>query len=253
MKALTYVLILGLAFGLRAGNPLDEVLTGEFHQRLARIERLGTQLSEPQLARLLDWLQTPQTEPGEATFKNDLLNVLRRQDTPVPGLSACLRAIYADPTQSLTMRDYALQHLAALGEDQETLWQATALRDSSLAGTALLALARAGADPDRLRPLALQLASDQQASELTRLPALRVCAQFACPEAAELARDLLHARVGFSLKLAAIATLGELGEPADIPQLRALERGGPQWFRPATARALALLEAKTRPSQRSGS
>jgi hypothetical protein len=229
------------------------VLTGEFHQRLARIESLGTQLSEPQLARLLDWLQTPQPEPGEATFKNDLLNVLRRQDKSVPGLSACLRAIYADPTHSLTMRDYALQHLAALGEDQDTLWQATAQRDGSLAGTALLALARAGADPDRLRPLALQLASDHQASELTRLPALRVCAQFACPEAVELARDLLHARVGFSLKLAAIATLGDLGEPADIPQLRALELSGPHWFRPATARALALLEAKTRPSQRSGS
>ncbi len=253
MTARTALLLLGLVVNLSAGTSLDEVLTGEFHQRLERIHQLSTDLGDAELARLLAWLATPQPEPGEATLKNDLLNVLRRQDQPVQGLAATLRAIYENPAQSLTMRDYALQHLTALGEDPATLWQATAERDSSLAGTALLALARAGEDPARLTALALRIASDTTACEQARLPALRVCAQFGCPEAAPLARELLHARAGFSLKLAAIATLGELGDADDIPVLRELQASGPRWFQPATARALALLGAKRDPHQRSGS
>jgi len=217
----------------------DEEL--DFHQRLALIHQLSANLPEQDIQRFLNWIRCPSGEPGEATLKNDLLNVLRAQEQPVAELAPILSAMIADPSFSHTLRDYAVQHLGTLPGNENVLWQATVERGGSIAGTALLALFRLEADPGRLGRLALSVATDDRADDSARIPALRICGRLALNEVVPTARALIEGGSTISLQLAAVATLGELGEHRDLALLGKLLEGDQERLKPAAARALWLL------------
>jgi len=216
--------------------------TGDFHDRLQAIHQLPSNLGRNALKPLFKFLETPTGEPGEAVLKNDLLNALRAQSQPPRKLTQTLRAIYQNKAHSPQIRDYAVQHLGAWHRRTEnresvrsTLWQACDEGESSIAGTALLALLRlnrsgAPIEADRLKRTALKVASQDAHSALSRLSALRVCGELGVSEAGTIAREILKNRhPDVSLQLAAVATLGELGQPADralLEQLTAHPRLG---------------------------
>lgn len=245
-------------FCLLLAGPTEDVtrpiLEGDFHDRLAAIASMRTPLPSPAVETFKEWLAAPNSETGSATLKNDLINVLRRQQPAIPGLSDLLISIYQNPAHDQTMRDYAVQHMAALHgtgpKVEATLWEATQETQSSVAGTALLALHRRQADRARLMQTALKMAADAQAAEWARIPALRVCGHLEVPGSAQVARDLLNGEASASVKMAAIATLGEVGDVTDIPMLENIRYGSQQRLVPAVERALNLLRGIHQPAGR---
>lgn len=202
---------------------------GDFHERLATAHSLPEDLSQDRLQALCAWLVDATHEPGEATLKNDVLNRLRAQKQPVAELGSLLMAMVEDDTMSLTLRDYALQHLGTLPASRlkdtpvsQTLWQATRQHQDSRAGTALLALARRQAMNPEVATRALELARLEEASVQTRIPALLVCGQLGQRGVLPIARALTQ-HADQSLAMAAIATLGQVGDYEDLQHLSVLQ------------------------------
>lgn len=203
---------------------------GDFHQRLNAVHQLPDRLSQAQIQQLQNFLTQPSGELGEAALKNDLLNMLRAQSRAPQGLTETLLTIYRDSRHTALMRDYAIQHLGAWqlqsppsSSIRQTLWQACDQTGNSIAGTALLALYRlrnhlSSAERQRLGQQALAIAG-KGASPLSRLTALRICGELELREAGEISRSVLRARSDISLKLSAIATLGDVGVESDLALL----------------------------------
>jgi hypothetical protein len=160
-------------------------------------------------------------------LKNDVLNVL----CVVPGGEAAtavmLLALYSDETQDGGLRDYALQHLVTLSEREPSLgwsahWAAVDGANTELAATALIHLSirhRQGeltaAERTHLETAALRLAADTTAKAPARTTAIQVCGQLKLIAARPLAYDLARSdRAGMPLRIAAVATLGDLGGDA---------------------------------------
>lgn len=202
---------------------------GDFHARLAHAHRLADDLPATRIQALCDWLARPTAEPGEATLKNDALNRLRAQKQSVKQLPELLIAMADNPEMSLTLRDYALQHLGTLSTSRiaespvsQALWQATTWVHDSRAGTALLALARRQSQHPQLGPKALELAGMEDAAVQTRIPALLVCGQLGQRAVLPIARELSQ-DTDQSLAMAAIATLGQVGQHDDLERLVVLQ------------------------------
>lgn len=184
----------------------------------------------------------PQHQEGENWLRNEMLDKLVQQKEVPPGLSDLLVAIYRDSAQDVVMRDYAVQHMAPVygranpeeqARLQTALWQATTETGTSIAGTALLALfdvvsteGRArppGAplsssdastkpvDPARLADTALKLAANDRCGELARITAVQVCGRMQIEQALPVVQQLAQEAPSLPLRIAATATLGDLG------------------------------------------
>ena len=220
-------------------------------QRLHAVRALPNDLSFREQTFLRDFVATPNGRSGEAGLKNEVLNLLRRQQTAPPELAWTLISVFRDQEQSEVLRDYALQHLIAwYPHDRETVRQAlvSALGEtgSSIAGTALLGLHRlAHADTPITSELAasaaLALVHDPDAGELALIAALRVCGAQGAAAALPLTRRLVFIGATDSIRMAAIATLGDLGGREDEQILAAIAAGEETRLVPAAQRALQQL------------
>lgn len=226
---------LGLLFSSKSfadeTHNIDQILTGAFHQRLQAIHHLPADLSKQEVERLLAFLKIPSHQPGIQVLKNDLLNALRSQATPPADLDQVLIEIWQNPSFSLAMRDYAIQHLGAWYEHSQQreliakiLWQATDSPHSSISGTALLALHRlanrgATINQQKLAQQALAIAK-QNINSLATISALRICGERNLQGAASIARSILVNNASVSLQLSALATLGDVGGVEDRELLR---------------------------------
>ena len=188
-------------------------------------------------------------------LKNDILNVLVLRPASAQAVAATLRAIHEDPSQDAGMRDYALQFLAALSltAGAEPQWRAVQGTDPALAATALLQLlsfSREGKlstiDKTRLAQAAAKLASDADQPETSRATALQVCGQLKLTEARPLAWDVARSeRAGYPFRIAAIATLGDLGgDDATQAYLQQLTTGPEVRFRVPAKSALKKFSIK---------
>ena len=210
---------LGQALALDSGLPLAS--------RLKLVHALdAAKLDDTQAAALLAFVVERRTPAGLSAsellaLKNDILNLLSARPASAAPLVTALRAIHDDPAADPGLRDYALQFLAVLSPATgfESQWSAVQGRDPALAATALLQLlsfAREGklpaVDQTRLAEAAARLAADATAPEPSRATALQVCGQLGHAEARPLAWDVARSRqAGMPLRIAAIATLGDLG------------------------------------------
>lgn len=225
--------------GLDSGLPFD--------RRLAAVHALDpARLNDHEAAALLAFVAERRAPAGLSApqvlaLKNDILNVLtaRPHSALAPAVAAALRAIHDDPSQDAGLRDYALQFLAVLSPAAgfEPQWRVAEGDDPALAATAqlqLLSFAREeklpAADKARLAAAAAALAADPAAPEPSRATALQVCGQLGYAEARQLAYDLARdTRAGFPLRIAAIATLGDLaGTDADTRAYLASLTTGPE-------------------------
>lgn len=239
----------------------------DFRLRLKTIHALyGVVVTPEQAAFMRAYVADPAIPEGlnirqVRALKNDVLNVLCAQPGEEEATAAMLRALHTDPTQDPGLRDYALQHLATLTEREPDLgweahWAAVEGNDPALAATALIHLAgldRAGAlgssDRERLKAAALRLASDSSAKDPARTTAIQLCGRLGLTEARTLANDLARdARAGIPLRIAAIATLGDLGGDADAhAYLTALATGSERRLRVPADSALRRFALATNP------
>lgn len=224
---------------------------------LRRIGHLGVNLTGDEVAQAYAFLRLPHSgDAWEAVQKNNLMNVLREQVLPPPGLAALLAEMVASESLSLTVRDYALQHLVAFyprGEDQriiiDTIRSALGQVQTSMAGTAMLGLRRLdpvdnSITPDEVRAAARSIALNERAGELARLTAIRLCGEFGMEEVLPEVRSIVLHEKKTLLRVAAIGALGELGGRKDEALLTPFVDGNQSVLRNAAETALAGLREK---------
>ncbi|HEY9250167.1 MAG TPA: hypothetical protein VIO38_13590 [Rariglobus sp.] len=209
----------------------------DYALRLKAVHALqGSALPPDQAAFLRAFVAAPGI-PTDLTIrqvralKNDVLNVLCVQAGEEAATAEMLRALYADETQDAGLRDYALQHLVTLIDRNpaigwDTHWTAVESDNPALAATAMLHLAaqlRAQSASANLQPFspsalqslssaALRLAADTTAKDPARTTALQVCGQLKLTAARPLAGEIARSdQAGLPLRIAAVATLGDLG------------------------------------------
>lgn len=220
----------------------------EFGKRIEAVYSLGHNLDSAVLDSLFEFLANPNLETGaegrERFLRNEIMDKLVQQETVPDGLANLLLAIYENRQQDIVLRDYALQHMPVAYEKMtdeekaslnEAMWQATAETDSSIAGTALLALldvvgptppsgdvvgsltasvasAAPVDDRTRLAQTALRLASDERCGELARITAVSVCGRLGIREALPAITQSAQSAPSIPLRIAAIAALGDMGD-----------------------------------------
>jgi HEAT repeat protein len=191
-------------------------------------------------------------------LRNELLNRLRDQDAPAEGLTDVLIALYRDRAQEPALRHYALQHMALWyerpAESQqkqitEVLWEATGEMESGLAGTALLSLLRVAqqsgeSDNARLAGTALRLASDDQTDTRARITAVQVCGRLRVSEATPLCGEIARSAASVPLRVAAIATLGDVGGNESENVLQEFDTGSDPRVAVAVRAALSRIEQR---------
>ncbi|MEO0453290.1 MAG: HEAT repeat domain-containing protein [Verrucomicrobiota bacterium] len=166
-------------------------------------------------------------------LKNDILNLLSLRLQDHGPLIEVLEAMMTDPEADPVMRNYAKQFLTALDLGDQNVhashWRAIQKVtsadqgmitevDAHLASTSLIHLHSAHrfgklpeSEKNRLAKSALRLASRQDQPDAARLTALQVCGQLKVQQAADLAMELSQsAEASFPLRIAAIATLGQI-------------------------------------------
>lgn len=236
-----------------------------YAQRLAAVHAAGRTLAErpltpAQAASLRAFVAAPAIPEGLSiqqvrALKNDVLNVLCVQSGGEATTAAMLRALHADESADPGLRDYALQHLVTLSERQPSLgwsthWAAIDGADTALAATALIHLSlrdRQGeltpAERTNLAAAALRLAGDATAKDPARTTAIQVCAQLKLTAARPLAHDLARSdQASMPLRIAAVATLGDLGgDAATHAYLTTLTTGSEKRLRVPAQSALQRL------------
>jgi hypothetical protein len=235
-------------------------------ERLAAIDALSTQIDQANLLRLYAFLRSNSIPKGLQSIhvlalKDELLNVLEKQANPPRELAGVLIDIFNNQKQNALMRDYALQHMAAWysrASDKaqllSRLWTAAQSRENSLPGTALLSLWRISqenprdVDLKKLAGMALDLASDSEADVDGRLSALQLCGQLGWKDALPVALTVAKSdSTPPNFRMAAIATIGDLGTNGQIATLESIETASSHDSGTATAAKAAIKEIKAKP------
>jgi len=228
-----------------------------FDERVAALKKLGQKLSAADIETLREFLNTPLSDfPDQYSLainsvKNDVLGLLMEQEPMPEGLSQDLLAQFNNPETDPVWREYILQFGTSIVEQtllsaqpsngqtgvsapqkekelfREAMFAALDQRDGDLAGTALLGLNRlskkdTSISREEIMRHAVEIAADSDASNLSRLTALRLAAGNECADVLPVARNLAqHAQTDL-LRAAAITTLGDFGEEVDLPLLKTL-------------------------------
>ena len=230
--------------------------------RLQAIHALGTSLTDPETVALLAFLD--QKKPDTATLevldfdalKNDITDVLLKQPVLPGALAPQLLAMYRDTTHDDAWRNYCIQFLARLYprlEEKEQaqvrqLFQDALLeRQKSFSGTALIALKNFADRPEfdraEIGNAAMTLLRAPDTLPYIKATALQVAAILGQPEAPVVARQWLAAPgTEITLRISAIATLGQRGVPGDLAILKPLTRGGDTRIVTAARAAVAKLD-----------
>ncbi|MEI8354329.1 MAG: HEAT repeat domain-containing protein, partial [Lentisphaerota bacterium] len=208
-----------------------------------------------------------QLQPLEfESIRNDTLDALLRQNQLPADLGRQIRKMFNDPGQNAIWRDYCLQHVQPFCEarwktsqpvtdDPEwaaitnAYWWATRETDGTIAGTALIGMRMvAGKYPalskEQVAQRALALAMDDACGEPSRITALRICGQMGQQAVVPQARVLAQTGQSLLLRCAAMATLGDLGEQADMELLQSFSATPDQRVRGIAASALKRLRGR---------
>jgi HEAT repeat protein len=237
--------------------------SSSFAERVAQTRALHSNLTLPEVQALYRYLlvsssAAAQDREQENWLRNELMDKLTSQAMPPPELVQVLVAIYQDPAQDIVMRDYAVQHMrpayVQAGPEQrdllqQALWNAATETDSSVAGTALLALQSLGheykeIDADRLGAVSLNLAGEGRCGELSRITAVQVCGRLGLKQAAPLLTQLAQDADSIPLRIASIAALGDVGDEAARTWLQQLAGQADPRLRPALQTALNKLNRR---------
>lgn len=209
---------------------------------LKKLSRVLSPDDAEALALFLDFRHEDHDALPSATFealKNDALIVLLNQKEAPVGLGSQLADMFADDNHSTRWRDFSLQYLAQYyeevmepGSDEfaaitNTYANALQARSEKFAGTALMAVERLSRDHeafdrDAIGDAAVEIALAADTSHDSRITALRVCAMMGRVEVLPQARMLSQTGTTTPVRLAAIATVGDLGDATDLEYIESL-------------------------------
>jgi hypothetical protein len=197
---------------------------------------------------------------GQYALKDSIMGLLLTEEGYLPQTAEVLGQIYSDPKQDPTIRDYAIQYLSntvpqlddpsqKLGV--EKMLETIASDPTSVAQCpAILGLERltCGAnsevDSTQVAQIALQTASDNSVPAQQRIGPLQVCGQMGVKEAAPVARELAVNGTQAMVRMAALATISQVGDESDLGLLT--QASSDPDTRVSTAAAIALQRLRTR-------
>ncbi len=178
------------------------------------------------------------------SMKNELMDLILSQANPPLDVCNLLVEIANDPEQDEVNRDYCIQHFrncydvfcatnrpGIVNPEQQMLmdayWKAIDGKEKCLPATALLGveyLSREHNEIDRkvVGEKALNMAKDYSMSGNARATALQVCTQMGLFDALPLARVESQSGDVITLRMAAIASLGDMGNNEDVKLLETL-------------------------------
>ena len=201
-----------------------------------------------------------------AALKNDVMNLLRSQEPPPKGLAETLMGIFEGGKHPPAVLDYCIQHLGAMLDELDekgrlrvraVLAKAAKRTKQPYAGTALYSLAedaRATPAQDKeLKGLALALCKPG-ANHAARIAAIQLAGERGFADALPILRETLSAPSRDAvLDIAAIGSVGLLGDVDDIPLVDSVAaRGGRRYAVAANAAIERIRNRVARPSEGAG-
>jgi len=252
---------------------------GDRNARINALKRLTRQLKDDDVKALCLFLDYKYEDHKELplltlnALKNDALDIMLRQDKRVDGLGGQLVAMYKDKEHDDVWRDYCVQYFGIYynhkwpgtrqdagavvqnNEDierkniEDAYWVAMQEKDKSTAGTSLLnleSLSRTHPEFDRkkIADRALELAADNGCIEPSRITALRICGIMNKAEALPVARDIAQTGETVMLRMAAIATIGDLGGKDDVELVQSLVNNPEKRIKTIAETALKKVKAR---------
>lgn len=234
---------------------------------LERIERLRARdfrFNDSEVAEIFAYLQSGRMPSGLSAeawhwIVDQLFTTIRIGTSQPSEVAVQMDKIFANSNLDPVIRDYALQHLGHLGgegADPEIVrgaaTQGLGEPNGSIAGTGLLVLHNqpASADPGR-NPgeLALALLGSDKASSASKTTALTVATRHKTAGTLEAAIGQVQGEQPLHLKLAAVATIAELGDAGDIPILEGMGENPNPHFQRVLQAAIRKLSAPQESSQ----
>lgn len=225
---------------VEAGGGLEGLQHGMLAERVEAVKALGNQLSRDQIEALYGFLRIigeidGLTAPATHVLKDAILNKLRFQK-PVPvDLLETLEHLGSDPAQDEVTRQYALQHLTLLGDQDSTitprvvehLQRELENRSGANAGAALMGLWRLQGEGKlgeeslaQLRDGVSRLAADEKTPEPTRISAIAAAGHLQVEGIGKIARKIAgDPQAGVTLRVAAVAALRP-DQPSDAGVLK---------------------------------
>ena len=232
---------------------------GDFRARMGAMKKLTRNLSTNDVTALRLFLDFRFDEHGKAAelrllefegLKNDALTILLAQDNLPAGLGYQLAEMFRDKEHSDVWRAYCIQFIPEYYEEQwpagsepepekgqeedperldmeKACWEALEDEDSTTKGTALLALEDLSGKYDRfekgkVEEAAVAMAVDDACEEPARITSLRICGMTGRKEVLPAARMIAQTGETVTLRMAAVATLGDLGGEEDVELLESL-------------------------------
>lgn len=236
----------------------------DYFTRIKTVHALNKDLSDNEVQALFVLLNRKSGQdnlPLEQlnALKNDVINALKSQTRKPLDLANNLMAMFYDKGHDGVWRDYCVQHLGSFylkidnANEQkmarDLFWAATHETDSSIAGTALIALANNSDQPDITRDAianrALLLSEDPKCGELAKITSLQICAKLGEKKVLLTARQIAGSGASVPLRMSAIATVGTLGEESDRVMLEKYAVSTDTRLRTAAQSALKRLGKKT--------
>ena len=226
-------------------------------------------LPEKDVAALIAYLRTADNAmrvERVAALKNDVMNLLRNQDPPPKDLAGTLIGIFEGGKHPPVVIDYCIQHLGAMLDELDekgrlrvraVLAKAAKRTKQPYAGTALYSLAedaRATPAQDKeLKGLALALCKSE-ANHAARIAAIQLAGERGFADALPILRESLSATSRDAvLDIAAIGSVGLLGDVDDIPLVESVAaRGGRRYAVAANAAIERIKNRVARPSEGAG-
>lgn len=201
-----------------------------YDQRIDSLEKMGKNLNQVERAELYSFLRHGPNDKFTLHVKDEIMIKIEQQGTPAPEYIGELRSIVADEGIDGDLRGYAAQHLRSAyvhatdeerKEIRETFYEGLKDNETDVSGTSLLSVInlheRFGEfEDDKIDEAALELSTSDNTHLPSKITAMSLVGERGLVQVLPSARDQAIKGVDTVMKIASIATLGELGTQEDL-------------------------------------
>lgn len=249
------------ALGIRKTQNQDD--------RWSAIHGLGKTLPPHEIDALIQFLEDKTVGGLDEDIrgeKNDILEALIEQVPQSTRIQGALLSMFRDKTHEEWWRNFCVQHFellyrkkwsggSAVSTDKDRITmagayqQALAETGNSIAGTALLGMARLSEDyPEfdkkAVSKSAVNIAGNTGADPRSRIAALQVAGRLGGSDVLPVARSVAVSGSAISLRLSAISAISEVGTAEDVSLLSQISRADEPYLAKAASNALHRIESK---------
>lgn len=210
-----------------------------YNERIQFLKRQGHSLSREERNGLYEFLNSDENDKLTLHVKDEIMCLLESQKKRPSEFIDKLIEISQDNNLDSDLRGYALQHLRyayeKAGKDPEkekirnAFYEALKDRESIVCGTSMLALAALSEedksfDNKRIEEAALELVSDPSLHVPSKVSVVRICGNLNLKSSLPTIRSLAKSTENKMIKLAALASLGDIGGMEDFAFLSQMRK-----------------------------